>query len=133
MNIFFWNIRGIANNPSREILFNFFKQFSPDVICLAEPMMNFDDFSQNFLISINMKMLTFNLRNGISKIWIWVRKDIQTPLIFSNSEQEITLDFGNSVQPFRVSFIHASVNVNLRRLLGINYPLLPLIISHGCL
>ena len=35
--------------------------------------------------------------------------------MFSNSDQEITLDFGNSLSGFRISFIYANVLVSARK------------------
>ena len=67
MKFIFWNVRGIANKSSWDTLFCFFKQIFPDVICLAEPMMNPDDISKNFLRSLNMNFLAFNSRDACSK------------------------------------------------------------------
>ena len=72
MKVLYWNIRGIANKESRDSLFNFFKQVSPDIICIAEPMMSLSDFPVYFLRSINMHLLVYNLRDGISKLWVLV-------------------------------------------------------------
>ena len=68
MKFFYWNIRGVANNVSRLSLLNFCKEISPDIVYLAEPMMNPIDFPLNFLSSINMSIFAFNSRNDVSKI-----------------------------------------------------------------
>ena len=115
MKFIFWNVRGIANKSSRDTLFCFFKQICPDVICLAEPMMNPDDISKNFLRSLNMNFLAFNSRDGCSKIWIFCSNKIQNPTMISNSEQEITLEFGTAFRAFKVTFIYASVLIAARR------------------
>ena len=62
-----------------------------------------------------MKLLCFNSKDGCSKIWILCSISIQDPKVFSNSDQEITLDFGSSQNFYRISFIYASVNMGTRR------------------
>ena len=115
MKFLYWNIRGIANKSSRDTLFSFTKQISPDVICLAEPMIEPDKFPLSFLRSINMHLLSFNSRDGCSKIWVLCSNNITEPIVFSNSDQEITLDFGSTTKTFRVTFIYASVLIATRR------------------
>ena len=115
MKILFWNIRGIANKSSMETLFSFYKQILPDVICLAEPMLVPNKIPLSLLRSMNMKLLCFNSKDGCSKIWILCSTSNQDPKVFSNSDQEITLDFGSSQNFYRISFIYASVNMGTRR------------------
>ena len=69
MKLFYWNVRGIANDPSRNSLYSFCKEFSPYMICLAEPMANPTHFSLSFLRSINMYFVAFNSCDNMSKIW----------------------------------------------------------------
>ncbi|RXH78385.1 hypothetical protein DVH24_001903 [Malus domestica] len=36
--IIYWNIRGLANSPTRHALCSMVRKHSPDFLCLAEPM-----------------------------------------------------------------------------------------------
>ena len=115
MIVFFWNIRGLANKHSRDVLFNHIKLTSPDVICIAEPMMSPSDFPVSTLRLFNMEIFAFNLRDGVSKIWILLKNNFPTPRICSNSDQEISLDFTSGSSNFRITFVYANVNVSARR------------------
>ena len=101
MTFIFWNIRGMANRSSRETLFSYYKQISSNVICLAELMMNPDEFSINLLCSLNMKLIALNSLDGCSKILIVFSNNIQIPIVVSNSDQEITLDFDSAPRSYR--------------------------------
>ena len=72
MKFLFWNVRGIYNKSSRDILFSLYKQIYLDVTCLAEPMMSSNDIFANYLRSLNMNFIAFNLRDVCSKIWIFL-------------------------------------------------------------
>ena len=115
MKVFYWNIRGLANKLSRDTLFNFCKQFNPDIVCISEPMMNPVDFPNSFLRATNMNLGVFNSRDGISKIWLFISSHIPHYDVVSNSEQEITLSFMVSAVLHHISFIYASVQLYRRR------------------
>ena len=68
MIILYWNIRGLSNKHSRDVLFDHIKQLSTDVVYLAEPMMNVLDFSIALLHLFKMKLYAHNLRDSVSKI-----------------------------------------------------------------
>ena len=87
MIVLYLNIRGLAIKNSRDVLFEHIKQLSPDVICLAEPMMNVLDFPIALLHLFNMKLYAYNIRDGVSKIWILVKKNINNPNVLSNTDQ----------------------------------------------
>ena len=77
--------------------------------------MNVDDLPSSFLRSLNLKLLVFYLREGMSKIWIPVKNSLRTLVVFSNSDQEITLEVGNLISSFRNSFIYANVIISTRK------------------
>ena len=111
MKIIYWNIRGLANKSSRDTLLNFYRQTSLDMICVAEPTMDATNFPTAFLRSLNMKIFAFNLRDGIPKLWILIKNNFPNPMIVSNSDKEITLDFGTANSSFR---IYANVLISAR-------------------
>ena len=115
MIVLYWNIRGLANKYSRDVLFDHIKQLSPDVVCLAEPMMNVLDFPIALLHLFNMKLYAYNIRDGVSKIWILVKKNINNPNVVSNTDQEISIDFLLGNKSFRISFVYANVHIYARR------------------
>ena len=116
MKFFYWYIRGITNNISRETLLNFVRKESPDIVCISEPMINPDSLPSNFLKSLKMNLFCFNARDGISKIWILSSMDCLKLSVISNSEQEITIDFYDN-STYKVTFVYASVYYQRRRIL----------------
>lgn len=62
MKCLYWNLRGIANSPSRLALKNLIIANKPDIICIAEPWMSYDHFPKNWFHRLNYKPLAFNHR-----------------------------------------------------------------------
>ena len=95
MKFVYWNIKGIANNNSRESLLNFARKESLDIICISEPMTTPESIPNSFLKSLKMKLFCFNSRDGVSKMWIFSSLDFSKLAMISNTEQEITIDFND--------------------------------------
>ena len=62
-----------------------------------------------------MKFLAFKARDGCSEIWIFCSISIPTPKVISNSDQEITLEFGMAPRVFNFTFIYASILILVRQ------------------
>ena len=88
MKIFYWNIRGLANKLSRDTLFDFCKQYNPDIVCVSEPMMNPLDFPKNFFRSLHMSLEVFNSRDRVSIIWLFILSRILNYLVVFNSDRK---------------------------------------------
>ncbi|KAL6211830.1 hypothetical protein ACLB2K_017053 [Fragaria x ananassa] len=54
MKIFYWNLRGLANDPTQDLLRKFVRDHHPDVLCIAEPFVSLDSIPSQFWLSMNL-------------------------------------------------------------------------------
>ncbi|KAF9619407.1 hypothetical protein IFM89_006594 [Coptis chinensis] len=54
MRCIFWNIRGIANDKTQNRLSKLINKWDPDIVGIAEPMINPGDISSAYLQSLGM-------------------------------------------------------------------------------
>ena len=70
MKIIFWNIRGIANTPSRLALQNLILENKPDFIFLAEPWISYDRLPQTWFLRLGFNFFASNTRqNNLPNLW----------------------------------------------------------------
>lgn len=63
MKIFFWNVRGVGNLPTRREVRQFTNKYRSDIIGLAEPMVIFDKVLRQFWLSFGFVLFTTIKRN----------------------------------------------------------------------
>ncbi|XP_026399735.1 uncharacterized protein LOC113295618 [Papaver somniferum] len=114
IRVLFWNINGVARDAAQCKLKELFREFKPDVFCLAEPKVHcsvsfgnrlqLEGFSSHFIHNATA--------NSISNLWVCYSDSIR-PSILNRSKHAISIE----VDGVRVSFVHASyVQVTRRRL-----------------
>jgi exonuclease III len=82
MKCLFWNIRGIANTPSKLALKRFINVHNPDIVVIVEPWMDFTAFPRRWLQRLGLKLFCLNERdNLIPNIWCICKSTLQ-PQIF---------------------------------------------------
>lgn len=64
MKILYWNLRGLANQPTRLALKNLIQNNEPDIILIAEPWMRFEDLPKNWFLRQNYKPFAMNVREN---------------------------------------------------------------------
>ena len=116
MKLFYWNCRGFGNAPTQRVLFYYCQHFSPDYICLSEPMVLFSSIQQSYWDSLGFDLLATNLC-PLPSLWVFGKRGAPSPTHVHLHDQHITLDvhFANVSQ--RVSFVYGSVWSNRRILL----------------
>lgn len=108
MKFVFWNIRGITNSPSRLALKRIILSQRPDIILIAEPMMNFDHFRATWLQRLGLKLFDFNVRNNnLPNIWCICNINL-SPNIIACSDQHVSFTFILDSLVFGISAIYAS-------------------------
>jgi exonuclease III len=108
MKILYWNIRGIANTPSKLALRNIISSNNPDVILLAEPWMNFIAFPRWWLQRLGLKLFALNARdNLLSNIWCICRNNLDPNVVFVDN-QCVAFIFSNIDKVFGVAAVYAS-------------------------
>jgi hypothetical protein len=61
MKCFYWNVRGLANSPTKLALKNLILVNKPDLFFIAEPGITSDRFSASWLYRVGMKFFDVNI------------------------------------------------------------------------
>lgn len=70
MKIFYWNLRGIANVPTQDILKKFVRDHQPEVLCISEPFISLDSIPTHFWTSMNLVAVCTNDRGAaLPNLW----------------------------------------------------------------
>lgn len=115
MKTLYWNIRGLANTPSRLALKRLITVHKPDLIFVAEPWMNYDVFPSSWLHRLGFKIFAFNdRRNLLPNLWCICALDIN-PIVHDYDDQQVTCSIiVNRIEVF-VTAIYASTDYLRRR------------------
>jgi len=110
MRILYWIIRGIANSPSRLALRRLILLHKPDIVCIAEPWMNFAHFPSSWLHRLGFKIFSINERgNLLPNLWRICTLDLY-PTIISKDDQQVTFTLPVHNSTFCFSAIYASAD-----------------------
>ena len=67
---FFWNVRGLGNHKTMEMLISLLKLHKPLLVFLAEPMMSYTNAFDVLFKFVNMHLVaTSPIVNKVAKIW----------------------------------------------------------------
>lgn len=117
MKILFWNIRGIANTPSRLALNRIILVNKPDFIFLAELWISYDRFLQTWFRRLGFKLFACNIRqNNHPNLWCLCTFNLN-PTIVASSNQHVSLTYTSNSSLFGISAVYASTCYLHRRLL----------------
>ena len=120
MKCLYWNIRGLANHPSRLALKNLILANKPNFIFISEPWIHFDSFPTNWFHNLNYKPFAFNTRlNNNPNLWCFCLQHFN-PTLISSDNQQVSFSFVHNHQPFCISAVYASTNHITRRQLWLN-------------
>jgi len=120
MNCLYWNIRGLANHPSRLALKNLILANKPNFIFISEPWIHFDSFPANWFHNLNYKPFAFNTRpDNIPNLWCFCLNQIN-PTVISSDSQQVSFTFVHNHQHFCISAVYASTNHITRRHIWLN-------------
>ncbi|XP_042509129.1 uncharacterized protein LOC122084758 [Macadamia integrifolia] len=115
--VLFWNIRGVKKAAGLRALSYFIRDHSPDVVCVAEPMISESKFPFLFFKKLGFESdFIHNFRmDKVPNIWVIWKQGIPRPSIIAVSDQQlsITVDWlGNCVG---LTFVHANCFMVKRR------------------
>jgi len=70
VSYFFWNVRGLANQKTVEMLFNLLKQHKPLLVFIVGPMMSDIDALDSLFKKFNLHLVPNSpIINKVAKIW----------------------------------------------------------------
>ncbi|XP_042495070.1 uncharacterized protein LOC122074306 [Macadamia integrifolia] len=110
MRIFYWNIRGVRKAAASRALHIFLRDYSPDVVCIAEPMVDSFSFPDRFFNRLGfMSEFIHNSRlDKVPNLWVVWKNSLARPVVVQSSEQMISVSMQWNGQQVVVSVIHAS-------------------------
>ena len=112
--MFYWNIRGLANSPSRLVLKRLLLTHKPDFVFISEPWMNFEAFPSSWLHRLGLKIFSLNERRNLqSNLWCICSLHIN-PTVVDLDDQQVSFSFVHNNTVLFTSAIYASTS-NLRR------------------
>ncbi|KAK2422453.1 hypothetical protein QL285_032985 [Trifolium repens] len=110
MKHIYWNIRGIANSPSKIALKRLLKAYKRDFCYISEPWMNFNNFPSNWFSRLNFKLFAVNKRNDLlPNIWCCCSSHIE-PVIIHADDQQISFTVSDSGTEVGFSVVYASTD-----------------------
>ena len=79
MKILFWNCRGIGNAQTESVLRNFCTTYTPNLVGIAEPMVDFSSLPYRFWFSLNLELVAVNNR-PLPTLWVLRQRNSTTIL-----------------------------------------------------
>jgi hypothetical protein len=115
MKCIFWNVRGLANSPTKLALKRLIVTYKPDFCIIAEPWMYFDKFPKTWLSRLNLKLFAVNNRNNLlPNLWCFCSSHL-SPTIVDLDDQQISFTFLFEGKTFGISTVYASTSYIKRR------------------
>jgi hypothetical protein len=115
MKSIFWNVRGLANSPTRLALKRLIKVYKPEFCFIAEPWLKFSDFPINWFTRLNFKVFAINNRHSkLPNLWCLCLNNLD-PVVLHNDDQQISFSYNDNGKDLGVSVIYASTDYIKRR------------------
>ncbi|XP_042481160.1 uncharacterized protein LOC122061743 [Macadamia integrifolia] len=110
MRVLFWNIRGVKKEAGKRFLQSLISEYYPDILCLAEPMVQVSKFPVLFFNKLGYSAeFIHNIRHErCSNLWIIWKRGLSHPSIASMSAQQLSIEVDWQGKKLLLSFIHAS-------------------------
>jgi hypothetical protein len=120
MKCLYWNVRGLANSPTRLALKRLVINNSPDIIIIAEPWMKFQSFLAFWLDRLNLKLFAMNNRGHLDpNLWCICRKDLN-PNILSFDDQHVSFSVMDNNTDMCIAAVYGSTCYLKRRQLWLS-------------
>ncbi|XP_042481025.1 uncharacterized protein LOC122061674 [Macadamia integrifolia] len=125
MKILYWNIRGVRKAAGLCALRLLVMEHAPDVLCLAEPMVQVCKFPVIFFSRLGYAVdFIHNFRDDIvPNLWIIWKLGVSRPVVAGMSDQYISVIFDWPGSKVGISFVHASSFKIMRRQLWLDLEL----------
>lgn len=111
MIVLFWNIRGLGNDPAKNMLSEIRRSYKPDIVAIAEPKILSSDLDTRFWRKLNLTFLEENYREGGLRpnLWVAYSKNILTiPTVVYKDDQLIVIKIMTVKGELHYGFVHAA-------------------------
>jgi hypothetical protein len=114
MKSLYWNIRGLANQPSRLALSRLILLHKPDLVFIAEPWMDFSKFPPSWLHRLGFKIFSLNDRGNLRpNLWCFCSTNLN-PSVLDVDSQQVTFSIPVNNHNLLFSAVYASTS-NIKR------------------
>lgn len=111
MIVLFWNIKGLGNDPAKNMLAKIQRAYKPDIVAIAEPKILRSDLRVSFWKKLNLTFLDENARSGGLRLNLWVAYNNTfsvTPTVLYKDDQLVVIRVFTSRGELHYGFVHAS-------------------------
>ncbi|XP_042485018.1 uncharacterized protein LOC122065291 [Macadamia integrifolia] len=110
MRVLFWNIRGVRKEAGRRALKFLLRESSPEILCVAEPMVEVSSFPSLFFDKLGYaaEVIPNNRQDRVPNIWVIWKRGMARPSLVSMSDQQLIVEIDWMGKRVLMSFIHAS-------------------------
>lgn len=117
MRCIYWNLRGIANSPTKLALERLLSIYKPEFCFIAEPWMSLGNFPIRWFTRKHLKVFAVNDRpNMLPNLWCICSIDLD-PEIISIDDQQVSFTLKVNEKSIGMSVVYASTNYVKRRTL----------------
>lgn len=115
MKCLFWNVKGIANHPSRLALKRLIILHKPHIVIISEPWMCFNTFPNRWHSNLNLKLFAMNSRpNHLPNLWCFCKSNLD-PTLLATDDQQVTFSLTIDSKVVAFTAIYASTSYIKRR------------------
>jgi len=117
MRCIYWNLRGIANSPTKLSLKRLLNIYKPEFCFIAEPWMSLSNFPNKWFTRRNLKVFAVNARpNMLPSLWCICSTEID-PEIICIDDQHLSFTLKENGKSFGMFVVYASTDYVKRRTL----------------
>jgi len=115
MKVLFWNLRGLANSPTRLALKNIIETNKPDFVLLAELYIDFNKFPPKWLQRLWLKLFAINNRqNLLLNLWYICGINLNSSIL-TITNQFVNFSLTHNNLTFGIAAIYAFTSNLTRR------------------
>ncbi|KAL8456290.1 hypothetical protein ACS0TY_034487 [Phlomoides rotata] len=116
MKVLLWNIRGVGNDISRNLLKSHCSQHKSDWLVILEPKVSSVDICRKYLRSLNFVFFAEKRLNKLPNIWLFCTIHMAVvATVIGSSEQVIMVSVRHDLCDCTFGFIHATSHYITRR------------------
>jgi hypothetical protein len=117
MKCLYWNVRGLANSPTKLALKNLLSLNKPDFCFISEPWLNISRISNSWWNRFGLKVFAVNNRNDLlPNLWCLCSTQL-TPTLIDVDNQQVSFTVDVSGVLFGITAVYASTCYLSRRAL----------------
>lgn len=131
MNVLYWNIRGIGNDASQNMLRQHCFSSRPSWVSIAEPKVPFNSIASSYWNSLGLRLVGLHSASRLPNIWVLENASLAPSMMIFSSPQMVVIQVVSLQLTYLIAFIHADTDHIIRRTLWddiFSLPAIPLLL-----